>query len=89
MIIDRRRRAPAQLNRAQMPSCLGNGLYSIADAAEIPRIPVQRLKNPNTATAPVCTIQCWHPAARLAMWATRRLKPRSTVLSGSHTAASR
>src|SRR5215471_17227523 len=35
----------------------------------------------------VCAIQYWHPAARLATWAMRRLKPRSTLLSGSHTAA--
>src|SRR5215467_3850161 len=32
-------------------------------------------------------MQYWQPAARLLTWAIRRLKPRSTLLSGSQTAA--
>jgi hypothetical protein len=32
-------------------------------------------------------MQYWHPAARLATCAMMRLKPRSTLPSGSHTAA--
>ena len=38
-------------------------------------------------SAMVCAMQYWHPAARLATWAMRRLNPRSTSLSRAQTAA--
>src|SRR5262249_10161506 len=42
-----------------------------------------------TRVAPpaVCAMQYWHPAARLDTCAISRLRPRSTLLSGSQTAA--
>src|SRR3989441_13238420 len=36
-----------------------------------------------SAPSAVCAMQYWQPAVRLATWATRRLKPRSTSPCGS------